>query len=457
MVSYDAIFVPLSAALGLSITLERILEIAKNIVQRLVGNQRGKKIPSDDEFDEQLKKLENAYRREKRTREVERLIEQQKKERKKLLEQLRKERAKKSPDVKKIQSLKKQLQELENDVECDEEFYQETVLVEPAKDPDDGKTMKRFLLQLFGFAGGIVGAHYSGIQLFNSFLNAMGQPTMPANLDFLLTGLLIGGGSGPMHVLVEFISQRSIIMVKEGREVEGNEKESSAEKAPSVTFGVPHTDTEYWLNLNYDGGVDRDVLEYVHYRKKNPEMIVFHHTAMPMNASFEDIVRLIKDKKDSQGNRWLTGYHCVVMPDGKVHPFCRWDRYGNHTAGGNLTSLGIALHGNFEVDYHVPGSNADGRFGDQRPTEIQLKNAAQIVTLWCALYDIPVDFNKRILPHSFFVDKACPGSNFPYEEFRKWVEFFSEKWKKSEFIQGQLAEFKLKPYIYADTGREARS
>ncbi|NOZ61559.1 MAG: hypothetical protein GXO74_07735 [Calditrichaeota bacterium] len=457
MVNYDTIFVPLSAALGLSITLERILEIAKNIMHRLIGNQRGKRIPSDDDFARDLAELENSYRREKRTREIEKLIKEQKKERKKILEQLKKERETKHPDVKKIQSWKKQLQELDTDVECDEEFPQDTVLVEPATDQGDGKTMKRFLLQMFGFTAGIIGAHYSGIQLFNSFLQALGQPAMPANLDYLLTGLLIGGGSGPMHVLVEFISQRKIVLLKE-KKTEGEGAADTGDKeAPTVKVTPSVGDEKLWADVVYKGGVDRDLLEYVHRREKDPDLIVFHHTAMPMDASFEDIVRFIKDKRDSQGNRWLTGYHCVVMPDGAINAFCRWDRYGNHTAGVNLTSLGIALHGNFEIDHRVPHSNADGSFGDQRPTEIQLKNAARVVALWHYLYKIPLDFSRSILPHRYFSDKACPGSNFPYPEFQKWVDFFSERWQKSAFIQEKLAEFKLRPYVYAEHGGEAKS
>ena len=56
------------------------------------------------------------------------------------------------------------------------------------------------------------------------------------------------------------------------------------------------------------------------------------------------MVKVIKDKG------WLTGYHCVVVKDGSIHPFCRWDRYGNHAKGHNLTSLGIAFNGNFETE-----------------------------------------------------------------------------------------------------------
>ena len=449
MVNYDTIFVPLAAALGLSVTLERILEIAKNIMHRLIGNQRGKRIPSDEEFERELAELENAYRREKRAREIEELIKKQEKERKKILEQLRKERKEKNPDVKKIRSFKKQLEELETDVEVDEYFPHDTVLVEPARDQDDGKTMKRFLLQMFGFAAGIIGAHYSGIELFNSFLKALGQPVMPVNLDYLLTGLLIGGGSGPMHVLVEFISQRQIVPGKE-KNSEEDVSESVPRTAPKIKIAPAVKDEELWVDVAYDGGVDRDLLEYVHHRQKDPELIVFHHTALPMNSRFEDLVRFIKDKRDSQGNRWLTGYHCVVMPDGTMNPFCRWDRFGNHVAGANMKSLGIALHGNFEIDHRVPHSNADGSFGDQRPTEIQLKNAARIVTLWCYLFKIPLDFTNSILPHNHFTGKSCPGSNFPYSEFQKWIEFFDEQWQKSEFIKEKLAEFKLKPYLYVE-------
>jgi hypothetical protein len=202
------------------------------------------------------------------------------------------------------------------------------------------------------------------------------------------------------------------------------------------------------LDIAYAGGVDREKLEWIHRRRANPDMIVFHHTGMHRNSTFEDVVRLIQSRKDSQGNPWVTGYNCVITADGVIHPFCRWDRYGNHAAGFNMRSLGLAFNGNFEIDPRVPFSNPDGRLGPPQPTEPQLKAGARIVVLWTFLYDIEVDFYKSIIPHNQVSSKTCPGTAFPYDAFKKWVEFYRERWERSPAVQEQIEEFKLKPYLY---------
>lgn len=443
MIPYNSIFIPLSAALGLSLTIERILEFGKNLLERIISRKKGRKIPTDAEFEKKIKNLEEIYQRDKLAREVEERAEELTKDRKKLKAKLESE----TNPAKRIK-LKQELNALAMDGEWDEQFSNATVLVEPATNPDDGKILKTFILQLLGFAAGIIAVHYSGIQLFNCFLSALKQPTMPEWLDFLMTGLLIGGGSGPMHVLVRFVTQRKITVRKEtASEVKEKATRSEKPSVPVVANPINNNDSD-WVNIPYKGGVDREKLEWVHVRKKDPDLIIFHHTAMPSNSTFEDVVRVIKNYKDSRGNHWLTGYNCVVLADGSIHPFCRWDRFGNHAAGNNARSLGIAFNGNFETDPQVAGSNPDGRFGPWLPTENQLKSAARVVTLWTFLYNIKIDFENSIIPHNQVSNKPCPGSAFPYDDFKRWVEFFGERWEKSEAVKEHIEAFKLKPYLY---------
>ena len=75
MIQYDSIFVPLSAVLGLSLTVERILELAKNLLERKIGKRKGKKVPNDIEFDKVISELEQTYKRDKKAREVMSIIE----------------------------------------------------------------------------------------------------------------------------------------------------------------------------------------------------------------------------------------------------------------------------------------------------------------------------------------------------------------------------------------------
>jgi N-acetyl-anhydromuramyl-L-alanine amidase AmpD len=149
---------------------------------------------------------------------------------------------------------------------------------------------------------------------------------------------------------------------------------------------------------------------------------------------------------------WLTGYHCVIMPDGTVRPFCRWDRYGNHAKGLNQRSLGIAFHGNFHTLANDRYSNHDGRFGFQKPTAVQLDAGARVIALWAHLYpNIQLDFDMDILPHKIAMPghTVCPGSNFPHDELKEKITFYFQQWEKSQTAQQHIALFQQKSFIYA--------
>ncbi len=163
---------------------------------------------------------------------------------------------------------------------------------------------------------------------------------------------------------------------------------------------------------------------------------------MHSNSSFADVVKVIKDKG------WSTGYHCVVLSDGSIHPFCRWDRFGSHAKGYNRQSLGVTLNGNFEPNPSVPFANVNGRMGNLRPTDAQLLSAAKVVALWCHLYEIDVDFDESVIPHKKISDKTCPGSNFPYDAFKDLVEAVYERWSADPAAEEELEVWTKKQYLY---------
>ena len=395
MILFDLVMAPLSAALGLSIVVERILEFFKNFTEPLIGSHGAREIPEMAETDQKISSVEALYKNSE------------------------------NADAK----------------EFDERLPMSTVLVQDATDADDGTTLRVLILQIFGFAAGIILARISNVQLFHAFLGS--SPPIEPWLDYVLTGLLIGGGSGPIHILIRFISERKVSV--EAQPVPAAEKDMAA--APAV-ISKPSYTTGDELDIAYDGGVDRDVLEDVHRRDKDPTMIVYHHTAMSSNSTFEDVVNVIKSRTDDNGIHWITGYNCVVLADGSIKPFCRWDRYGTHAADHNKASLGLAFNGNFETDPKVPFSNSTGNYGPPRPTEVQLKAGARVVALWTFLYRITMDFEKVIIPHKNIAQKACPGSQFPYEDFQKWIAFYCTRWKKSAEMKERVKAFKLKPYLY---------
>jgi hypothetical protein len=446
IIPLDSILVPLSAVLGLSLIVERALEIISNFWERLIGTSQGKLIPKFEKKNETIDNLEKVFTKAKQDSENEKNAEKNQVKIKQLLKKLSAEK-----DAVKRQDLRAEIKKLQADGEWDESVSQSITLVESASDPDDGITLKQFVLQVLGFALGIILVHYTGIRFFSTFISALhSDVVIPIWADFMLTGLLIGGGSAPMHALIRFITTRKITGEPVPPSQEAKESEAVSEvKAPAVITTPPDTAMETWIDIPYQGGVDREILEHVHKRDANPKLVVFHHTTMNSSSTFDDVVRTIKSRTDSRGNHWITGYNCVVLYDGSIHPFCRWDRYGNHAAGNNRRSLGLAFNGNFETNPNVPFSNPTGRMGAQQPSEAQLKAGAKVVTLWTFLYkDIKPDFKKFILPHKELADKACPGGNFPYDEFESLVLHYTNLWTKSSFIQERIAEFKLKPYLY---------
>jgi hypothetical protein len=403
MMPFEQVIGPLSAALGLSVGVERVLEVFKNVLEPWIGVQFTRQVPTLEESDRSRIALESTLRAATSTAES----------------------------------------------EWGERVPEHVALVQPATDPDDGTVLRAFILQLLGFALGILFARLFNVQLFEALgaKLAWGPP-----FDFVLTGLLIGGGSGPVHILLRFVTDRKVA----SGEAEGEARPAivvlpvNAAVAPTLLSPRVDPTAEDWPDFEYDGGVDREILQDVHLPPAPPDLAVIHHTAMPRASTFEDVVRVIKSRTDERGNHFLTGYHCVVLVDGSIHPFCRWDRFGNHVAGFNKRSLGLAYNCNCETDPSVPFSNPTGRYGPPRPTEVQLKSGAKVVVLWSYLYpDITIDFQRHIVTHRQLTpDKACPGSQFPWDEFKALVEHYRSRWDKSQLIQERIAAFRMKPYLY---------
>lgn len=448
MVPFNLIIAPLSKALVLSLGVERGLEFMKNVLEPILVRPGAPSVPSPKGVEEKVKGFALLADLDTDARRVdgakgkpadEAAIAEQ---RKTLADEL-----KKATDPKRRAELLKRQAALSG--EWDEHVPVETVLVEPATDPDDGWTLRALVLQLVGLAAGIALAHVADVRLFGALLQGFGAGLQPWQ-DYVLTGLFIGGGSGPAHILIRFITERKEVVQQTIDAAEGAEP-ARAPAPPSVIplpapaiLARPGSLPSDWVDIPYEGGVDRDQLEHVHRRKGKPNLIVYHHTAMNSASPFEDIVRVIKARG------FLTAYHCVVLADGSIRPFCRWDRFGSHAKNFNAQSLGISLHGSFEADPRVPDSNPDGRLGVLQPTEAQLDAAARIVALWTFLYGVRVDdFANTIIPHNKIAPKACPGSRFPHARFQERIETYCAAWKGAPAAMAQIEAFKRKPYVGA--------
>lgn len=316
----------------------------------------------------------------------------------------------------------------------------------------------------------VMDIHLLSMLLLKSDLIAPGQSSLGLFFDEILTGLVIAGGSQPIHVLLRFLTTRkpppelAAALEDESEEVKVVAIQSAGTVAPvlspaplslasTVSFSAPPApavpaDTGGWIPIEYQGGVKPETLQMRNHRPQNPNLIVFHHTGMSSELGFQAVVDEFLVNKG-----WSTGYHCVIMPNGSIRPFCRWDRVGNHTKGLNQCSLGVAFHGNFHLDPADKYSNHDGRFGIQKPTNEQLQAGARLIALWVHLYqDIELDFDKHILPHKGAKPgyTVCPGSNFPIEDFQKLVAGVHHQWSQSAYAMERIAEFKLRPYLYKE-------
>ncbi len=463
------IMAPLLKALGLSVILERILELAKNAFEPFVGAPRAEqRVPRLDEARKKVEELSELLAADRGADAAETAAEAPKRreERKRLSKDLdeartalltTRDQATRSKHLQRIQEVKADLRKDEAQGEWDENLPPETIIVQKATDPDDGWTLRTLVIQLIGVSLGIVLARSSGIRLFEGLLTGTNATPTEVWMDFLLTGLLISGGSAPIHELIRFLTVRVQPPPEPAASPDPGAQPSApaavATAAAPAVLTAPRVDADDWVEIPYTGGVDRERLEAVHLRPADPSMIVYHHTAMDSRTGFDDVVRVIKDRKDANGRNWLTGYNCVILADGSVHPFCRWDRYGSHAVGYNRDSLGISFNGNFETNPLVPFSNPDGRMGPSRPTTAQLEAGARVVALWTFLYDIKADFDKVIIPHKQIASKACPGSNFPYERFQALVKFYRQRWAQPGLARDRIAAFNERPFLHVQKGR----
>ncbi len=435
--NFETTMLLLSVALGLSFGVERLLEGLDGIIKRVLLSEDSpfaKQAPAPEQVIEALRERADA---EAETQAAEELEEAKAK--------LEFESDQLS-DREKTQ-LEQRAAELEAEgmdttkTEQNKRFSEATVFVEKAKPKDPERSARVFWLQMVGTFTGVVICFISDFGLFSALGVFAGAPP---SLDYALTGILIGAGSQPVHFLIQFITQRKPIELSISTETEIEAAEESKEKpAPEAPVVITRpAGSAPVIDVAYSGGVDREIMENRNRRGGDPQLIVYHHTAMHSGASFADVVKVIKDKG------WSTGYHCVVLADGSIHPFCRWDRFGAHAKGYNRQSLGISLNGNFEPNPNVPFANVNGRMGNLRPTDAQLFSAAKVVALWCHLYDIDVDFDEAVIPHNKVSNKTCPGSNFPYDSFKELIETIYNRWRADPAAEEELAVWEQKQYLY---------
>ncbi len=124
------------------------------------------------------------------------------------------------------------------------------------------------------------------------------------------------------------------------------------------------------------------------------ERIMLHHTAHPTWNAL-DVHNYHKNT-----NYWAgIGYNYFIEKDGTIEE-CRGFHVGAGAKGYNSTSLHICFAGNFET---------------QKPTKEQIESGKWLVNYLLSLCST----STKVVGHKDIGNTACPGKNFPLDEFKQ--------------------------------------
>ncbi len=313
------------------------------------------------------------------------------------------------------------------------------VLIEVGNVPDRNEIKKSFSLQVSGCVLGIILCWQGDLALFKMLNASLGTSFWATGFDYILTGILIGTGTAPVHALIRLLQAKRDLSQAQKSQISMPVAEVTPVEKAVVPAGHP------LVEIKYFGGVAPEKLQN-RIREKNPDTIVYHHTGMNSNLTFTEITRVI------EGRGFETGFHVIIMPDGTYESYCRWDAVGIHSNGMDARSLGLAFSGCFESNPATPGNNSQGDMGNIAPTDAQIVAGAKLVALWALIYGIDLNQPDRFLPHKSVAPNAasqnCPGNEFPYSRFEMLSREIWEEWKNSPPVAGELIDFSKKQYLF---------
>lgn len=295
---------------------------------------------------------------------------------------------------------------------------------------------KKFVLQMSGCLLGVILCVRGDLALFKIFEAPLGSSFLATALDYILTGILIGTGTEPIHTLIRTL-QAKHETAKNGEETSAGEGGAPQKPAPKQVS--TNMDIQYLGGLNPDTHGNR-------LRKSNPDMIVYHHTGMQSDMTFLELVRVFRARG------FVTGFNTVIMADGSIYNYCRWDARGLHTPEYNERSLGLAFCGCFDTDINKPVDDTQGAMGNLAPTDVQLLAGAKVVALWSLLYQIDVTQKGLLVPHKEIAaanqPTECPGQDFPYARFDTLVGQIIKDWQNSATVNSEILDFSHKKFLF---------
>ncbi len=295
--------------------------------------------------------------------------------------------------------------------------------------------VKMLILQSAGIVSGMIICYSSNLGIARE-LGFTGGSVLHW-WDVFLSGMLISGGSEPIHNLINFLKEKKNSLKKERLNLEAKQNGfygSGSKRTPIVK------DTKQKfpnLQLSYEGGLYPDKPGHG-LRKSNPRFIVVHHSATREDLSFEQIVKIERKELSNEKGiyRLDPSFHCVITQDGRYHNYCRWDSVGWHIAKGdmiyNSNSLGLCFVGNFENRRNVKGHITWNP--NPKPSEAQIETGAKMLALWRYLYDID---ERNVVGHRSVKKRhtACPGNNFPLERLVAKSTQILNNWENNQRLK----------------------
>lgn len=158
-------------------------------------------------------------------------------------------------------------------------------------------------------------------------------------------------------------------------------------------------------------------------RTKNPEAIIFHHTADKFNST--NISEIIAEIKETQNehiddkSKCDIAYHFIIDPAGGIWQGAEIDEYQRGHAAGHFDDIGVVLLGDFE-------SRFANSWSPNSLNENQ-KTAMLSLSKWlCYEYDLPFDRVNRASPITTH-KSASGGTECPGDNAEPWIENDLEK------------------------------
>ena len=146
--------------------------------------------------------------------------------------------------------------------------------------------------------------------------------------------------------------------------------------------------------------------------KNIPNKIIVHHTADESASPQIRKVNAYHEQREfpKSASNWFVGYHYFIEKDGKTIQCRQIDEEGAHTKNENLTSIGIGLAGNFDI---------------QNPTALQIQSLVRLIDELIKLAPITIN---TIYPHRHFAPTSCYGIKLTDDWARKqYTNFLNNK------------------------------